>query len=135
MAANRYGANKYYAQKVSIGGETFDSKKEARRWEELNLLLRAGRISDLRRQVKFVLIPAQYERYPRYGKKGQRIKDGTTCVEQACEYIADFVYIEDGKVIVEDVKGYRDPRSAAYAKFVIKRKLMLERYGVRVREV
>ena len=128
-------ANKYYAEKVTIDGETFDSRKEARRWQELQLLLRAGKIYDLRRQVKFELIPAQFESYPRYGKKGQRIKDGQTCVEQACNYYADFVYLEDGHVVVEDVKGYRDPRSAAYAKFVIKRKLMLERFGVRVREV
>ena len=127
--------NKYYAEKVTIGDETFDSKKEARRWQELQLLLRAGKICNLRRQVKFVLIPAQYESYPRYGKKGQRLKDGQTCVEQACEYYADFVYLQDGHVIVEDVKGFRDPRSAAYAKFVIKRKLMLERYGVKVKEV
>lgn len=128
-------ANKYYAEKVTIDGETFDSRKEARRWQELQLLLRAGKIYDLRRQVKFELIPAQFESYPRYGKKGQRIKDGQTCVEQACNYYADFVYLEDGHVVVEDVKGYRDTRSAAYAKFVIKRKLMLERFGVRVREV
>ena len=128
-------ANKYYAEKVTIDGETFDSRKEARRWQELQLLLRAGKIYDLRRQVKFELIPAQFESYPRYGKKGQRLKDGQTCVEQACNYYADFVYLEDGHVVVEDVKGYRDPRSAAYAKFVIKRKLMLESFGVRVREV
>lgn len=128
-------ANKYYAEKVTIDGETFDSRKEARRWQELQLLLRAGKIYDLRRQVKFELIPAQFESYPRYGKKGQRLKDGQTCVEQACNYYADFVYLEDGHVVVEDVKGYRDPRSAAYAKFVIKRKLMLERFGVRGREV
>lgn len=128
-------ANKYYAEKVTIDGETFDSKKEARRWQELQLLLRAGKIYDLRRQVKFVLIPAQFENYPRYGKKGQRLKDGQTCVEQACEYYADFVYLEDGHVVVEDVKGYRDPRSAAYAKFVIKRKLMLWLHGIKIREV
>lgn len=41
----------------------------------------------------------------------------------------------DGKTVVEDVKGYRDPSSAAYAKFVIKRKLMLERYGIQIQEV
>ena len=128
-------ANKYYAEKVTIDGESFDSRKEARRWQELQLLLRAGKIYDLRRQVKFELIPAQFENYPRYGKKGRRIKDGQTCVEQACNYYADFVYLEDGHVVVEDVKGYRDPRSAAYAKFVIKRKLMLWLHGIKIREV
>lgn len=128
-------ANKYYAEKVTIDGETFDSRKEARRWQELQLLLRAGKIYDLRRQVKFELIPAQFESYPRYGKKGQRIKDGQTCVEQACNYYADFVYLEDGHLVVEDVKGYKDPRSVPYAKFVIKRKLMLWIHGIKIREV
>lgn len=47
----------------------------------------------------------------------------------------DFVYTQDGETVVEDVKGYRDPASAGYAKYVIKRKLMLYRYGIRVREV
>lgn len=128
-------ANKYYAEKVTIDGETFDSRKEARRWQELQLLLRAGKIYDLRRQVKFELIPAQFESYPRYGKKGQRLKDGQTCVEQACNYYADFVYLEDGHLVVEDVKGYKDPRSVPYAKFVIKRKLMLWIHGIKIREV
>lgn len=128
-------ANKYYAEKVTIDGETFDSRKEARRWKELQLLLRAGKIYDLRRQVKFELIPAQFKSYPRYGKKGQRLKDGQTCVEQACNYYADFVYLEDGHLVVEDVKGYKDPRSVPYAKFVIKRKLMLWIHGIKIREV
>lgn len=43
--------------------------------------------------------------------------------------------MQDGRLVVEDVKGYRDPQSAGYAKFVIKRKLMLERYGIKVKEV
>ena len=57
------------------------------------------------------------------------------CVERPLHYIADFVYTQDGETVVEDVKGYRDPASAGYAKYVIKRKLMLYRYGIRVREV
>lgn len=129
------GGNKYHAQKVVIDGESFDSKKEARRWQELQLLLRAGKIYDLRRQVKFELASAKYETYPRYGKKGQRLKDGSQCIETACNYIADFVYLEDGHMVVEDVKGYRDPSSAGYAKFVVKRKWMLDKYGIRIREV
>ena len=61
------------------------------------LLQRAGRISDLRCQVKYVLIPAQYEYYERYGKNGKRLKDGKRCIEKECAYFADFVYKEDGK--------------------------------------
>ena len=102
----------------------FDSRKEERRWNELLLLQRAKKISGLKRQVPFVLIPTQYE-------------DGK-CVEKCCKYVADFAYYEHdatGKpvLIVEDVKGYRE--SAAYSLFVVKRKLMLQKYGIRIREV
>ena len=114
--------NKYRNQKVVTPHGTFDSKREYRRYQELLLLQRAGKISELRRQVKYELLPSQ-----RLNGK---------CVERPLYYIADFVYTKDnGEVVVEDVKGYRDPASAGYAKYVIKRKLMLYRYGIRVREV
>ncbi len=71
-----------------------------------------------------------------YGKKGQRLKDGQRCIEKSCVYKADFVYRnKDGQLVVEDSKGYRDPSSATYAKFVIKRKLMLWRYGIKITEL
>lgn len=125
--------NKYGAKKVIIDGITFASKKEGERYSELKLLERAGEISDLQLQVKFLLIPAQRE-LDSIGRRGG-VKKGRT-IEQECTYVADFVYTDkSGNKVVEDVKGYRDPSSAAYAKFVIKRKLMLYRYGIRVREV
>lgn len=127
--------NKYHNKKINVDGITYDSKKEYRRHQELSLLERVGTIQDLRRQVKFVLIPAQYETYARYGKKGQRLKDGQRLLEKECSYTADFVYIENGKTVVEDVKGYRDPSSAGVAKFIIKRKLMLYIHGIRIKEV
>lgn len=126
---------KYGNRKVVVDGITFASQKEADRYWELKLLQRAGRISDLQLQREFELIPAQYETYPRYGKTGKRLQDGKRCVEKSCTYKADFCYKQDGKLIVEDTKGYRDPASAGYAKFVIKRKLMLWRYGIKVVEV
>jgi hypothetical protein len=126
---------KYSNKKITVDGIEFDSKKEARRYCELKLLLQAGQIEQLELQKEFELIPAQYETFPRYGKKGQRLKDGQRCIEKACVYKADFAYIQDGQQIVEDVKGYRDPASAGYAKFVIKRKLMLWRYGIEIKEV
>lgn len=79
----------------------------------------------LKRQVKYVLIPAQYAEV-----NGKR-----KCIERECTYISDFTYIENGKLIVEDVKGYRDSSSAGYAKFVIKRKLMLHVHGIRITEI
>lgn len=121
--------------KVTVDGIEFDSKKEANRYYELKLLQRAGQITDLQLQREFELIPAQYETYARYGKTGKRLQDGKRCIEKSCVYKADFAYIKDGQQVVEDVKGYRDPASAAYAKFVIKRKLMLWQYGIKVIEI
>ena len=125
--------SKYHSKKVTINGETFDSQKEYRRWQELKLLERAGKITKLYRQVPFELIPAHYETYERYGKHGKRLTDGRVCVEQAVKYVADFVYEQDGKRVVEDVKGYKG--STAYGVFVIKRKLMRRIYGIAVKEV
>lgn len=134
----RYGRKKgvkYGNNKTVVDGIEFDSKKEARRYCELKLMERAGQIEDLELQKVFELIPAQYETFERYGKKGQRLKDGKRCIEQSCTYKADFAYKQNGQLIVEDVKGYRDPASAGYAKFIIKRKLLLWRYGVRIVEI
>ena len=121
--------------KVVVDGIEFDSKKESRRYYELKLLQQAGQITDLQLQREFELIPAQYETLERYGKKGQRLKDGKRCIEKSCVYKADFTYMKDGQLVVEDVKGYRDPASAAYAKYVIKRKLMLAVHGIKITEV
>ena len=121
--------NKYYNKKTCIDGIEFDSRKEARRYQELKLMERAGVIQDLKMQVKYVLIPAQYETVERYGKSGQRLKDGQKLLEMECSYIADFVYTENGKEIVEDTKGIKTKD------YIIKRKLMLWIHGIRVREV
>jgi hypothetical protein len=120
--------SKYHARKVTINGITYDSRKEYRRHTELLLMQRAGAISDLKHQVEYELIPAQYETYERYGKKGQRLTDGQRCVEKAVKYIADFVYTENGKLVVEDSKGVRTKD------YVIKRKLMLYVHGIRIKE-
>lgn len=108
---------KYHNKKVAMNGLEFDSKKEMNRFLELSLLQKAGKIKDLRCQVKFVLIPAQ--RDPMTGK----------LLERECAYVADFVYQEGGRNVVEDTKGFRTKE------YIIKRKLMLERYGIRIREV
>jgi hypothetical protein len=88
---------------------------------ELNILVNAGMITNLRRQVKYVLIPAQYEEVK--GKKKGKL------VERECAYKADFVYEQNGETIVEDTKGFRTKD------YIIKRKLMLFVYGIRVMEV
>lgn len=126
---------KYGNTKVEVDGIEFDSKREAKRYCELTLLQRAGQITDLQLQREFELIPAQYETFERYGKNGQRLQDGKRCIEKSCVYKADFTYMKDGQLVVEDVKGYRDPQSAGYAKFVIKRKLLLWLKGIKITEV
>lgn len=102
--------NKYGAKKVkAFDGQVFDSQRECQRYGVLRLLERAGKISDLQRQVKYELIPKQ---------EGER----------ACYYIADFVYYEDGKKVVEDCKGMKTDV------YKIKKKLMLWVHGIRIRE-
>lgn len=111
-------------------GILHDSQKEANRWCELKLLERAGKIYDLQRQVKFVLIPEQYVYYERIGKNGRRLKDGKKVLERECAYIADFVYTdtETNTVIVEDCKGKRTKE------YIIKRKLCLFLLGIKIHE-
>lgn len=90
-------------------GQKFDSVKEYHRWGCLRLLERAGAIKNLKRQVKFELIP-------RIGS------------ERACNYIADFTYMENGELVVEDVKGVKTDV------YKIKKKLMLWIHGIRIKE-
>lgn len=126
--------NKYFNKKVAIDGYEFDSRKEANRFCELRLLLRAGKIANLQLQREYELIPAQYEEVPtgefytRGERKGER-KMKRICIEQAVKYVADFVYTENGKTVVEDTKGIRTE------KYIIKRKLMLWRYGIKIKEL
>ena len=107
--------NEYNARKCILNGEMFDSHKEMRRYQELLLMEKAGAISNLRRQVKYILIPSQ-----RVNKK---------VVERECSYVADFVYEENGETIFEDTKGYRTES------YKIKRKLMFWYHGIRIKEV
>ena len=133
MAYKTYKKYKNIKTKTFDGIE-FDSKKEAIRWTELKLLERAGEITNLQRQVTYLLIPAQYETIERYSKTGRRLKDDTKLLERECSYIADFVYTDKrtGQTVVEDVKGYQE--GLAYRLFKIKRKLMLYIYKIRIKE-
>ena len=112
--------NKYRNKKVVVDGIVFDSRKEGQRWKELKVLESSGEIEKLERQVKFQLLPRQTG------------SDGNV-LERKVEYVADFVYIRDGKVIVEDVKGYRG--GGAYEVFKLKKKMMLYFFGIRVKEI
>lgn len=125
--------NKYHAKKVVVDGRSFDSKKEANRYKVLSALQANGEIQNLQCQVKYELVPAQYEESVVYTPKQNKPKNARKVIERKVEYVADFVYEQDGKTVVEDVKGFRN--SAAYSIFVIKRKLMLQVHGIKVREI
>ena len=119
--------NKYKSHKTSANGVIFDSKKEYNRYIELTLLSRSGAIKGLKRQVKFELIPAQYE--PDIINSRGKVKKGKL-IERAVSYIADFVYTdENGKTVVEDTKGFRTKD------YIIKRKLLLYIHGIRIKEI
>ena len=125
--------NKYGNKKVVIDGEVFDSKREAKRYQELKLLERCGAIDGLRRQETYYLIPTQREKstrvYQKGRKKGQPIEGKV--IEKPVTYIADFAYMDraTGELVVEDVKGVRTKD------YIIKRKLMLYIHGIKIQEV
>lgn len=103
--------SKYHNRKVTVDGITFDSVKEASRWQELKMLERAGEITALVRQVKIELIPK-------------------TKLYRACYYIPDFTYFDKRvqKTIYEDVKGMKTKE------YLLKRKLLYWRHGIEVTE-
>ena len=107
--------SKYGNKRIEIDGIRFASQKEGYRYVELKYLQRLGVISDLRLQVKFELIP--------------KMKSEKGKVIQPLTYIADFVYTENGKQIVEDVKGYKTQV------YEIKKKLMRYVHGIEIKEV
>lgn len=104
-------ATKYKAQKCEYNGIKFDSKKEMKRYQELELMLHRGEISDLKLQVPFILfqlIPKMF---------------------RAISYVADFVYKDaSGSVIVEDSKGFRT------RDYKIKKRLMYEIHKILIKE-
>lgn len=124
---------KYKNRVVTIDGITFDSTKEGNRYQELKLLERAGKITCLQLQVKYMLIPSQFRYVPDEQRPG---KTKRVCIERGVNYYADFVYKDaDGQLVVEDVKGYRNPASAAFAEYTMKRKMMLYFYDIQIHEV
>ena len=111
--------SKYHNRVLNTEDGRFDSVKELSRWQELKLLQRAGEIYDLQRQVPFVVLPAQRDELT--GK----------LLEREVKYIADFTYrsTKNGRISVEDAKGLRTKE------YIIKRKLMLYRHGIKIKEV
>jgi hypothetical protein len=108
--------NKYGAKKTQVGEIKFDSKKEAYRWMELQVLERRGSITNLQRQVKIELM-GQYR--PLYTRTGRKMK-----------YVADFTYIDNQTeiLVIEDVKGFKT------REYEVKRAI-LQAMGLDIREV
>lgn len=109
------GRSKYRAKKTVVDGITFDSRKEADRYLVLKGMEEDGSIEDLRRQVRYELVPA-------FDVDGRHYRP--------VYYVADFVYLdkETGKEVVEDVKGMRTDV------YKLKSKLFARRYGMSIRE-
>lgn len=108
-----HGASKYHARKTTVDGIVFDSKREADRYLILKGMEEDGAIEDLRRQVRYELVPA-------FDVDGRHYRP-------VC-YVADFVYRENGREVVEDVKGVRTDV------YKLKSKLFARRYGMIIRE-
>ena len=119
------GYKKYKNAITKVMGREFPSRHEAERYIVLWNLQLQGDIESLECQKRFTLIPAQYDTS---GKKKKLLE------REVC-YYADFFYreVETGRIVVEDVKGYKDGQ--AYRMYVVKRKLMLYVYGIRIREI
>lgn len=105
--------HKFGATRTQVNGVWFDSKKESETYKKLLILEQAGMITDLRLQVPFVLVP----------KNGK---------ERAVKYVADFTFIENGLHVVADAKSEITRKNRAY---IIKRKLMLSKHGVKIKEL
>ena len=119
--------SKFGNEKARFGNEVFDSRGEMRRYLVLLDAVREGRISNLRRQVKYTLVPQQFKTVAVPLKT--KIRYEQRQAEPAVTYTADFVYEKDGETVVEDYKGYPNDR------WPIKRALMLHVHGIAVREV
>lgn len=108
--------NKYGNHKVKVGDETFDSKKEYARWQQLQMMEKSGIIEGLERQKSFELAPAVV-------LNGRR--------KPALKYCADFIYYENGELVVEDTKSVATCQDAT---FRIKKHLMMSVHQIEVRE-
>ncbi len=120
--------SKYGNKKAKANGKVFDSRRERSRYYTLQVLEKAGEISDLRMQVPFEIIPAVYETVEVQLKT--KTKQVQKLVQRAALYVADFVYKDkDGNEVVEDAKGFRTKE------YELKKKMMRAFLGITIKEV
>ena len=110
---------KYGNKPVEIDDLKFDSKKEERHYRKLKIQERAGLIKNLQHHVVFELVPGV--------KYSIALR-----AKPALRYEADFVYVKDGKKVVEDVKSEQTAKNQVY---IIKKHLMMWTHGIEVMEV
>ena len=121
---------KYGNHKIKNAYGTYDSQLEWSRFLFLSNREKEGEITNLRRQVEYLLIPAQYGTEIKHLKT--KDKEVRVLLERSCSYVADFVYERNGKTIVEDCKGSKGLITET-AK--IKKKLLLWVHGIELRYV
>ena len=121
--------NKYHAKKVVFDGITFDSKKEGLYYLRLKEMEKSGKISNLRLQVKYELLPAIWKEYTKHLKTKDKVEQ--KCIQRAVYYIADFVCTDNvtGKEVVIDVKGRKTKE------YILKKKMMMALNGIEVIEI
>lgn len=121
--------NKYGNKITYLDGYKFDSRKEAKHYLSLKVDLHDGKISNLRLQVPYELVPAIYEEEIKHLKTKDKIVK--KCVQRAIIYVADFVYEDNvtGKTVVVDVKGKKTKE------YLLKKKLMRALKGISIVEV
>ena len=119
--------NKYHAKSVVIDGIKFPSGKEGERFLYLRELEKRGEISNLRRQVRFELLPAAYKDVVKHLKTKDKVVSRVFLGSVA--YVADFVYERDGQTVVEDTKGYKTKE------YIIKKKMMYALKGIEIQEI
>ena len=122
MVFHYTGKNKYGASKVTFMGETYDSQYERDRALYLKDLQRHGKISGLRRQVRFVIITKTTVVVPVQMKT--KVKYVEKVVEQQADYHCDFLYKENGKYVIEEFKS---KMTAKLADYILRRKLMVKK--------
>lgn len=121
---------KYHNSKIKNAFGEFDSIAEWDRFVFLQNRQKEGKIEGLRRQVEFLLIPNQYR--PKIVQLKTKTKVVDKLIERECKYVADFVYMRDGVMVVEDVKGSRNIMTEA---FKLKKKIMLYVHDIQVQIV
>lgn len=123
---------KYRNTPVEVFGIKFDSRKEANYYLLLREQQDKGKISDLRMQVPFELIPAVYKEEIKHLKTKDKIE--RRCIQRATHYLADFVYKDNdtGREVVVDVKS---PITRQNAEYRLKKKMMLALKNIEIKEV